>query len=233
MNTLNWVSLWVVLFAAPMSAEAFENGPIDARVTDAVTHAPVNGAIVVARWERGHSSIAAGWESCEHIQVVVTDAQGRYHIDRWSHFDNPLEWFSAGRFHLEVHAYRAGMIYPLPPVLIFDERNGDLQLVPYEGSQPAHMNYLWHEATVYCGYSGTDAKILRPLREAVYVEAQTIATDSANDKNMLSAIWGQIQQGERSIVTAPRVPTVGAPVLLPAPAAPSQSAPQNDRAPPR
>jgi hypothetical protein len=233
MNTLNWVSLWLVLFAAPMSAEAFENGPIDARVTDAVTHAPVIGAIVVARWERGHSSIAAGWESCEHVQVVVTDAQGRYHIDRWSHFDNPIEWLFAGSFHLEVHGYRAGMIYPLPPVSSFDERNGDLQLVPYEGSQPAHMDYLWHEAIVSCGYDGTDAKILRPLREAVYVEARTIATDGAHDQGMLSAIRGQIQQGEGSIVTAPSVPAASAPALLPAPAAPSQSAPQMDEAPPK
>ncbi len=189
--------------------------------------------MVVARWEREHSSIAASWESCEHIQVVITDAQGRYHIDRWSHFDNPIEWFSAGSFTLEVHAYHAGMIYPVPPVVRFDERNGDLQLVQYVGSQPAHMNYLWHEAIVSCGYSGADAKVLRPLREAVYAEARAIATDTAKDQSTLSAMWNQIQQGQGSIVTAPRVPAASTPGLIAEPAAPLQSSPQSPRVQPR
>lgn len=217
------------------SALAFENGPIDALVTDAVSHEPVAGAIVVANWERGHSSIAAGWTSCDHMQVAITDARGRYHIDRWSHFDNPLDWLFSGKFVLVVMSYRAGMIYPVPPVVEFDERNGNIQMVKFAGSQPEHMNYLWHVAAWYCGYTGEDAKALRPLRQAVYAEAQKIATNSAQDQKILAGIWSQIQQGERQIVTAPDSPAASAPTprITPGPMAPSQSSPQTPAAQPR
>lgn len=225
----------LLLCALTSSAPAFENGPIDARVTDAVSHEPVAGAIVVANWERGHSSIAAGWTSCDHMQVAITDTQGRYHIDRWSHFDNPFDWFFSGKFVLVVMSYRAGMIYSVPPVVEFDERNGNIQMVKFAGSQPEHMNYLLHVAAWYCGYTGDDAKALRSLRQAVYAEAQEIATNSAQDQKILAGIWSQIQQGERRIVTAPESPPGGAPTpkTNPGPVGPSQSSPQTLKVQPR
>jgi len=225
----------LLLVALTSSAPAFENGPIDARVTDAVSHEPVAGAIVVANWERGHTSIAAGWTSCDHMQLAITDARGRYHIDRWSHFDNPFDWFFSGKFVLVVQAYRAGMIYTVPPVVRFDERSGNIQMAKFAGSQSEHMNYLWHVATWYCGDVGEDAKSLQSLRRAVYAEAQEIATNSAQDQNTLSAIWRQVQQGEREIVTAPDLPSGSPPTpkTIPGPMAPSQPSRQTPKVQPR
>jgi hypothetical protein len=54
------------------SALAFEDGAINGRVTDAATHEPVAGAIVVARWGRIHESIGGSWETCNHVVAVAT-----------------------------------------------------------------------------------------------------------------------------------------------------------------
>jgi hypothetical protein len=213
-------------------AFALENGPIDARVTDAATHESVSGAIVIATWDRVNSSIAASWETCNHVEVVVTDAQGRYHIDPWSRFFyNPF----AGRFWITVWAYRAGMTAPLPPAVRFDERTGDIQMAEFTGSHSERMAALWRFSVFSCAGADESLKILRPFREAVYAEAQAIATDSAEDRRTLAAIWRQVHERERTIVTAPDPPAGVAPTLktISPPVAPSQSLPQTPTAPPR
>jgi hypothetical protein len=96
------------------------------------------------------------------------------------------------------------MIYAVPPAVIFNERNGDIQFVKFSGNQSQHMDYLWHVACWHCGDVGDDAPSLQALRRAVYSEAREIATDSERDQETLSGILIQIQQGQGPIVSAPR-----------------------------
>jgi hypothetical protein len=71
------------LASLPLSAVAFENGPIDGRVIDVDTRQPISGVIVVAKWHRAEGFIADSAHVCNHVATAVSDAQGRYHIDKW------------------------------------------------------------------------------------------------------------------------------------------------------
>lgn len=213
------------------NALAFEDGPINGRVTDAATHEPVMGAIVVARWDRIHESIGGSWETCNHVVAVATDAQGRFHIEQWSPgFYNPLDWLVGVKYWVTVAAYRAGMTVLIFALSDIDIHAGDIRLVKFAGTRSQRMSELSQASLLGCGDADHSLKILQPFHEAVYAEARSIATDSAQDRNTLWGMWRDLQHLERegSIVTAPDLPASNAPIPKnnPAPVAPTQSFPQ-------
>lgn len=63
--------------------------PIDARVVDAETGQPVEGATVVANWQLVTGSLAGGERARGQLEVkeTVTDKQGRFHFDGFARFN--------------------------------------------------------------------------------------------------------------------------------------------------
>lgn len=62
--------------------EFYSSDAIECRVTDAVTHKPISGAVVVAVW-RGISIIFDDWHGTFRWEEVVTDEDGGFVIHRW------------------------------------------------------------------------------------------------------------------------------------------------------
>ena len=219
-------------FSGPAFADGFEDGPFAGRVIDATTHESVGGAIVLAHWDRLHESIGGSWKTCNHLAVVATDAQGRYHIDRWPRaIDNPIDWLFGVKFWVTISAYRAGMTDPPFPTNSFDAHTGDIRLVKFEGTRSQRMKDLGRDAIFECPEADHSLKLLRAFREAVYAEARSTATNSTQDQQTLWGIWRQVQAlgREGPIVTAPDSPAALAPIPAtnPAPVVPGQSLPQS------
>ena len=188
----------VALGAAPLSAAAFDNGPIDGQVIDSDTKQPIPAAIVVARWTDAEGVIADSVTVCRHVATAVTDVDGRYHIDKWhrssssSGVDGLLQrvaelLFTSG-FKVSLDAYKSGMTSVRPAVIKMDEMTGALELAVWSGTHEARMGSL--RGTISSGALTCDGDsqaydVLKAVRGTIYAEAHSIAMPNEADQKIV------------------------------------------------
>ena len=84
---------------------------MDGRVVDKETGKPIPGALVIVEWSGAVGGPVQSSRVCFHLEVVPTDANGRYHIPGWSRRPaNETEGGFFGVRNVEVtrRTYKAG-----------------------------------------------------------------------------------------------------------------------------
>jgi hypothetical protein len=203
------------LAGLPLSAVAFENGPIDGRVIDVDTRQPISGVIVVATWHRAEGFITDSSEVCRHVATAVSDAQGRYHIDKWQQTTSFAEWLYASPYSVSLDAYKPGMELVLRQTKheFMHEKTGVIELGKWPGTHAQRMrslSALVHSGLRCFGTQGSN-EILAAARDAVYAEARSIATADEDDQKVLRSMdqmryLDSSRSGEPQVVSPPVPP---------------------------
>lgn len=207
-NLLKTALMILPLAGSPLTAVAFENGPIDGRVIDVVTRQPISGVIVVAKWGRAEGFITDSSEVCRHVATAVSDAQGRYHIDKWQQTASFAEWLYASPYSVSLDAYKSGMqiVMRLVKNELMHEKTGVIELGKWPGTHAQRMRSL--SALIHFGLRcfGTQGsnEILAAARDAVYAEARSIATADEEDQKVLRSM-DQMRNLDSSNSSEPQV----------------------------
>jgi hypothetical protein len=197
-------AFFILLGGLPSAARAYDIGSIDGVLIDAATKQPIVGGIVIAKWQYVVSSIAGGSIQCDHVDSVVSDARGHYHINKWRYTTSLWDQLVEPRF-ITLDAYKPGMVAVSPGIRHMNKATAVLELqtsTVTHAQLMAWLHFLTYSSELKCGYSKDSEETLRAVREVVYSEAKSIATDSAEDQEAMMDIeyWRrflayQAQQG--------------------------------------
>lgn len=213
-----------VLFAAPLAAVAFEDGPVDGLVVDTKTGAPISGAVVAATWNRREDP-AHGMPICRHVQTAISDGQGRYHIDRWGESRTLGSILFGTPFAVGLRVFKPsytdtrgviGLTSAPPP--------GELRMNAFAGTRAERLKYLRDEARLACTGAGLEQRALQPYLQAVVSEAETVATDSTADQNIVRLLHLQLfavtRDPSQPVTPADLPPQASTPSTAPPPPTP-------------
>ncbi len=78
------VSAWVLSACSIGGARHWEAR--EGVVLDATTHNPIEGAIIVARWEGWISALVETSSVCYHVETAKSDTEGRFRISKWGFY---------------------------------------------------------------------------------------------------------------------------------------------------
>jgi hypothetical protein len=183
-------ALFVLLGGLPSAARAYDIGSVDGVIIDAATKQPIAGGIVIARWQHVVSSLAGGSIECDHVDSVVSDAHGRYHINKWRYTTSLWDQLVEPHF-VNLDAYKPGMFAVSPGIRHMNKTKAVLELqtsTVTHAQRMAWLHSLTYSGELECGYSKDSEETLRAVRELVYGEAKSIATDSAEDREVMRDI---------------------------------------------
>ena len=149
-------------------------GPIEGKVIDKSTGKPVGGVIVVVAWQGTSGSPAHSQTQCFHVESTVTDENGQYTIPRW---------FSTPSVMTDIKTYITLYKIGYQEAEWFSE---DIKLlVPFTGTREERLAYLFSILdSTGCG-SRKSYKNLFLLYNALYQEANSIATNEKQKKRAL------------------------------------------------
>lgn len=77
---------WIVAISVVVLSACTEisGGPVEGRVTDKESGQPVEGAVVLIKWNMATGGMLAGTHYvCYHIEAARTDANGHYLVPKW------------------------------------------------------------------------------------------------------------------------------------------------------
>jgi hypothetical protein len=134
---------------------------MDGRVIDKETGKPIPGALVIVEWSGAVGGPVQSSRVCFHLEVVSTDADGRYHVPAWSR--SPASDAEGGFFgirNVEVtrRTYKAGYA----PVDL-DPNDPNIMRMSWVGPPTIdRLNALSLIGTAGCG--ATDGTLSREAR---------------------------------------------------------------------
>jgi len=123
---------------------------MNGRVVDRETGAPIPGALVIAEWKGDVGGPVQSSSVCFHLEVVTTDADGRYHIPGWAR--RPATDWEGGFFgvrNVEVtrKLYKAGH-----SVMLYDANDpSTISMTPARGTSLERLEQLSLVGTPACG----------------------------------------------------------------------------------
>jgi len=162
-----------VLALVPATVWSYEG-----RVVDKDTGKPIEGAYVVAAWRGSLISPPERVSVCFHVEVVMTDKEGKFSFSDWSGNINPL--IVNRRIEPEVF-YKAGYYWDLSKP--FPIINKTYVLTPHSGTPEQRFEQIKVPIPLECGLKDS-AKKLAPLIRTIYAEAKEAAV---TDKQKESA----------------------------------------------
>ena len=133
---LSAVMLAGCVSAVPEPAKELSGDGWSGRVVDGSTGQPLPGALVWIRWSTfspGHSHA----ETCQHMDVTVTDAEGRFRTPPWR-VENPP--FAYGRLSRITEVYLRG--YGRTREDRGMQSNPDLLMPPWVGTDDERLDFL-------------------------------------------------------------------------------------------
>jgi hypothetical protein len=137
-------------------------------VLDEETRLPIEGAIVVFRWQgTGIKAFVDTQTVCYHVESAVTDAEGRYVTAPWK---EESRYRDLSMKQILDTAYKAGYVHTRT-----DRTTGDQYLRRDERGVKARLEYL-DRAAVFCPDADESMRKLLPLYKALYAEASNLAT---------------------------------------------------------
>ncbi len=161
---LAWVL--VLLSASCALAPPREVPPQTGRVLDVETQQPIEGAIVVLRWQGvGTKAFVDTQTVCYHVESAVTDTEGRYKTDGWR--EAPIYRDLSMKQVLHT-VYKPGYRH-----VRTDIATGDQYLEKDARSVKERLEYLI-STSVSC--SAVEDKKLSNLYRSLYSEAESVAT---------------------------------------------------------
>ena len=122
--------------AVPEPAKELSGDGWSGRVVDGSTGQPLPGALVWIRWSTfspGHSNA----ETCQHMDLTVTDAEGRFRTPPWR-VENPP--FAYGRLSRITEVYLRGYGRTREDRAV--QSNPDLLMPPWVGKDVERLEFL-------------------------------------------------------------------------------------------
>ncbi len=138
----------------------------DGLVLDATTQNPIEGAIVVARWQGWISALVDASSVCYHVETAKSDAEGHFRIPKWTklpgkvhHGDVVFSTYKAG--YRQVHGENKKLY--------------DVQSLKRDlGSSQDRLCYLFRLPTVLnCGVDGSEGQYYSVLN-IIFAEAKQL-----------------------------------------------------------
>lgn len=174
--------LMVATLAGCVLAPPREVPPQTGRVLDEETQQPIEGAIVVLRWQGvGTKAFVDTQTVCYHVESAVTDDQGRYVTMPWTEESRYLDLSMKS---ILVSAYKAGYRQ-----VRMGEGTSALYLKRDKRQAKERLGYLlaW-SSYVSCGSSDDQpAKLLR-LYDSMYQEAARISGNSIEERKIVNSL---------------------------------------------
>jgi hypothetical protein len=198
-------AFFILVGGLPSAAHAYDTGPVDGVVIDAANKQPIVDAIVIAKWQYVASSIAGGSIQCDHVDSVVSDSHGRYHINKWRYTTSLWDQLIEPHF-VSLDVYKPGMTAVSPGIRHMSKTTAVLELrtsTVTHAQLMAWLHFLTYSSELKCGYSKDSEETLRAVREVVYTEAKSIATDSAEDQEAMM----DIEQWRLFLASPPPIPS--------------------------
>ena len=159
----------LMLVVLPLTACAQSDGSLEGQVLEAGTNKPIEGAIVVVRWQ-GTWMPPAGTSTCYHVESAVTDAQGRYKTAAWS---GPFR-FGLLADYWEVDAYKPGYAAIPTSHVVQGGKSGVSYLELFKGTREERFKAN-RIAGIKCPNAGSSQRNLIPLYKAIYEQLATLA----------------------------------------------------------
>lgn len=161
---LAWVL--VALSAGCALTPPREVPPQTGRVLDVETQQPIEGAIVVLRWQGvGTKAFVDTQTVCYHVESAVTDTEGRYVTDVWR---EASMYRDLSMKQVLQTAYKSGYRH-----VRTDIATGDQYLRRDMRNAEDRLEYLMSMANDSC--FSEEFKEFIPLNDAIYREAKEIA----------------------------------------------------------
>jgi hypothetical protein len=165
---------WIVIAGVLAVCGCFRGrGSLDGKVIDMSNGAaPVPGAILVLTRSRPIAGV--GPASCEGQQLTYSDAQGRFHFDRWSRPVHSLwDVISPIGYLMNLTAYKRGV--GEIEIGINDEYHGVVKLGTESATREALLIQIRATGlSIQCNYRYLDS--MKPLMDALKAEAAELAT---------------------------------------------------------
>lgn len=138
------------------------------RVLDEETQQPIEGAIVVLRWQGvGTKAFVDAQTVCYHVESAESDANGRYTTMPWK---EESRYRDLSMKQVLPTVYKAGYRY-----MRVDRATGNQYLRRDTANVKVRLEYLDH-AAVFCPDAGEDMRKFLPLYKALHAEASKLAT---------------------------------------------------------
>lgn len=184
-------------------------GPVEGIAVDS-SGKPIADAMVVVKWIASMAGAHGPWYPCYHVELVTTDAQGRFRIPRWSVSPRTQRLPDGIGFLNTVTLDKPIQTYAFAPGQFGAEQNWRshetlrIEIKPFKGSNSDYLMELGSlDRFVSCA---GNQKVMLPLLETMYRDAQSRAT-SKDDKVRLEGLlisletakYGQAAAEERRI----------------------------------
>lgn len=169
--------LLLLMLAAPTASRAMSGGPVEGQVLDYDSGQPVEGAIVVARWQGEVFQIVQSQGVCVHAETVVSNVAGRYRIEGWA---GPTLAIGGG---LVLDVYKPGYVTADAPLQyqkqIDSQGHSDGTWIIYKRGHPKDVQQVFpdedsaraatHPNDLYLKpFSGTPTQRIRYIRTVVF-----------------------------------------------------------------
>ena len=142
------------------------NAAFEGKVVEEGTGKPITGAFVIAKWTHNGGNVVGTNTTCPHVEVVMTDTNGRYKI--------PAVFISSffGTYR-SVYAFKAGLEDVTP--LNQNESWRSLRMAPFNGTADQRLaSYSGYGYLAGCGDEADYTPKLIPLYRAIYAEGKTL-----------------------------------------------------------
>lgn len=152
------------------------NAAFEGMVVEEGTGKPVAGAFVIAKWTHNGGNPVGTNTTCPHVEVVMTDANGRYKI--------PAIFISSffGTYR-KVYAFKTG----LEDVTALNQNESwrSLRMAPFKGTAEERLaSYDRYGYLEGCGKAEEYTPKLIPLYRAIHEEAKALGVTSSKEKEL-------------------------------------------------
>lgn len=178
----------VLLVSCSMSGDAIEG-----RVVEEESRKPIEGVIVVVKWEGYISALVDSQRVCVYVQTTITDKNGYYKFPAWK---KSSEIGPVQKIKPDITVYKIG--YQWPDKIL--GKHNEYYLTPAKGTSGERLEYL-SRITVSCSHEKEIEVNLLPLYKAVYKEAKNIAV-TKTDKDTVETLLFGLESIEFDSITA-------------------------------
>jgi hypothetical protein len=185
---------------------------MNGRVVDRETGAPIPGALVIAEWKGDIGGPVQSSSVCFHLEVVTTDAEGRYHIPGWARrpaTDSEGGFFGVRNVEVTRTLYKSG--YRL---MMYESKDpSTMSMIPARETTMERLQELAHAGTPGCGAADgsvlNESQVWKAVCDEVraYPEARN-ANKAFRDQSFVDLINDHFSAIERDLESDYRGPPV-------------------------
>lgn len=163
----------VLLVSCSMSGNAIEG-----RVVEEESRKPIEGVIVVVKWEGYISAFVDSQRSCVHVQTTTTDKNGYYKFPDWKKPDKrgPVQ-----KIKPDITVYKTGYQWPDKTLA----KANEYYLTPAKGTSTERLKFFKRIVrSLGCGAAGRSGKNKYNLYKTLYNDAKPLIKTEEDKKTL-------------------------------------------------